>query len=295
MSSAAAMPRRGTGGAPASADVEDPRVNDGETMSKRSSSIWIGAVVVVALLTLVVWLRPRPAPEAPVPAIHPAHRDARVEDRLNELRTEWARRSEHGAELGQQKAAANKPHQPVGEITERQLPRPDLPTPPAAAVPAGEPGKDAIDQALAANPFAAEPTLENLKPLALSDPDPQTRITAVLLLGTLDQPGAVAVLAQAVHDEDSDVRLMAIQALSGYQGSDAVQAVQPALSDPSPEVRFEALGTLAQIGGPAARDAVKTALNDDNDDVKALAQGILDLEDVPSDVPLPGGEANAQK
>ena len=238
---------------------------------------WLGIAVAI-VLTIVVWSRLHTSSEAVVPVARPAHRSARVEDRLNELRAEWAAR-------GEQK-------QPAGEIQQRKAPPPQMAqapsAPPAAEHPADEAGENEPDNPTAALDAALsqdEPDVNALKQVATTDPDPQNRLTAVMLLGTMEDADAVPVLAQALKDSDADVRLMAVQALGDFTAPESAQAVQIALNDPSSEVRFEALSVLADIGGDAGRAAIQKAANDDDEDVRALAQGLLSMDEA-----APGAE-----
>ena len=237
---------------------------------------WIGVGAVAIALTVAVWLRLRTGSESAVQVIRPAHRSARVEDRLNQLRADWASH-------GEQK-------EPAGEIRERKAPQAQMPAPPTAPAVAEHPSEDLIESG-SDNPTAAldaalsqdEPDFNALKQVATSDPDPQNRLTAVMLLGTMEDAEAVPVLAQALKDSDADVRLMAVQALGDFTGPESAQAVEIALNDPSPEIRFEALSVLADIGGEVGRAAVRRAANDEDEDVRALAQGLLGMDEATAD------------
>lgn len=243
--------------------------------------VWIGAAVVAAALAVVVWLRLRTDSEPPVQVIRPAHRSARVEDRLNQLRADWAARGEGpGA---------------VGEIHERKAPAAQMPTPRAGEPDSPDQPENAVDNPSAALDAALaqdEPDFDALKQIALTDPDPQNRLTAVMLLGTLENTDAVSVLAQTLKDSDSDVRMMAVQALGDFTGNEPVEAVQIALNDPNPEVRFEALSVLADLGGPASRAAMQRALNDEDEDVRALAQGLASIDETSPDAAPAGAPPN---
>jgi HEAT repeat protein len=227
-------------------------------MSSWPLGLKVGVGVAAALLVMVLWVSlRRPSQTPPQPKLASDHQ-ARVQERLARLRQEFARRRQ--SDTGER------------HFQERSLPRgrPALPAPPPPAVdvPAEPPM------------FEEEPDFEELKRLAVSDPDPENRLVAVVLLGTSENPEALPVLTQALNDKDQDVRMTAIETLADFSGPEPVEAIQRALDDPSPEVRFEALGVLADIGGEAAIAAVEKALNDEDEDVRALAEGVLDLEEM---------------
>lgn len=237
----------------------------------RSVATWLGVAVTTAVVAFVVWTRLQVPSEAPVQVIKPpVHRSARVEDRLSQLRAEWSSRAERTTQ---------------GEIRERKAPPAQMAPPPTAAGPVEAPPETDADLDAEAGPLEKalaqeEPDFDALKQVAVTDPDPENRLTAVMLLGTVENPAAVSVLAQTVKDADTDVRLMSVQALSDFTDADSVAAVTAAMSDPSPEVRFEALSVLADIGGEGTRAALQQALNDPDEDVRALAQGLLSMDDL---------------
>ena len=245
-------------------------------MTSWPTGAWIAAGAAVVVAIVMVWLRLRTSPEPAVQVIAPAHRSARVEDRLKQLRTEWATRGEHDLAGGQ--------------IPNRQAPPAQLPmTPtPAASAPEDEagaaaenPGSTVLDDALAQD----EPDLNALKQVIASDPDPQNRLTAVMLVSTIEDPSVVPVLAQALKDSDSDVRLMAVQALGEFSGPEPLQAVETALNDSDPEIRFEALSVLADLGGDSTRAVIQRALKDEDEDVRALAEGLLSMDEPSAEPP----------
>jgi HEAT repeat protein len=120
------------------------------------------------------------------------------------------------------------------------------------------------------------PTLRNM---ALSDPDPERRLTAVTLLGVSESKEAIPILAQALSDQEEDVRMEAVLALADFVDEAPVQALEIALSDPSADVRYEALDVLSDIETPEAYQAMKRALNDPDEDVRELAEILVELYD----------------
>lgn len=229
----------------------------------------IGAGVAAVLLALVLWIGLRRPPDEPVRPIRSTARSQRVQDRLTQLRQDWASRKTTGGPGG----AASR-SLPGGRVA-----------PQRQAVP--EPAVDSEPPL-----FEDEPDFEMLKTMATTDPDPENRLVAVVMLGTSEKPEALAVLTEALSDKDPDVRLTAVETLGDFGAAEPTSALAKALGDPNPEIRFAALGVLADIGGEAAATAVQKALNDDDEDVRALAEGVLDLEDMYQD--SSGGAAAAQ-
>lgn len=119
--------------------------------------------------------------------------------------------------------------------------------------------------------------LPTLRQMALTDPDPDRRLTAVTLLGVSENPDAIAILAQTLSDQDEDVRMEAVLALADFTDAAPVQALEIALSDPSPDVRYEALDVLSDIETPEAYQAIKRAMDDPDDDVRELAELLAEL------------------
>jgi HEAT repeat protein len=216
----------------------------------------IGAGVAVVLLTLVLWIGLRRPPDEPVRPIRSTARSQRVQDRLEQLRQDWASRKATGG-AGPSRAL------PGGRVVQQ---RPAMPEP----VPDSDPPL-----------FENEPEFETLKAMATTDPDPQNRLVAVVILATSEDPNALPVLSQALEDADPDVRLTTVEMLGDFGTSEAAaSALAKALDDPVPDIRFAALGVLADLGGQVALDAVQKALDDEDADVRALAEGVLDLEEM---------------
>lgn len=121
--------------------------------------------------------------------------------------------------------------------------------------------------------------IPTLRAMALSDPDPERRLTAVTLLGVSENKDAIPVLAQALSDQEEDVRMEAVLALADFADEAPVQALEIALSDPSADVRYEALDVLSDIETPEAYQAIKRARSDPNEDVSELAEILTELYD----------------
>ena len=75
---------------------------------------------------------------------------------------------------------------------------------------------------------------------ALEDPDPEVRITVVEELGEMENP-PFDVLATALRDSDADVRIAVVQALAGVNTPQALDLMRLVLDDPDPDVRDTAL------------------------------------------------------
>jgi hypothetical protein len=121
--------------------------------------------------------------------------------------------------------------------------------------------------------------IPTLKQMALYDPDPERRLTAVTLLGVSENKEAITILAQALSDQDEDVRMEAVLALADFSDEAPVEALEIALSDPSADVRYEALDVLSDIETPEAYRAMKRALDDPDEDVRELAEILIELYD----------------
>jgi hypothetical protein len=142
----------------------------------------------------------------------------------------------------------------------------------------GEPAQGAQNPPEIADLDEADPEdLPTLKQMALNDPDPERRLTAVTLLGVSENKDAIPILAAALSDQEEDVRMEAVLALADFVDDAPVEALEIALSDPSADVRYEALDVLSDIETPEAYEAMKKALNDPDEDVRELAQLLAEL------------------
>jgi len=234
-----------------------------------------GAAIAAAAIVVVVaalYLRSgtsgheAPPPPAPAPGARRAQpdtpnkameRSARVEERLNELRSDFEHRQAGGSNL-----AASKR---------------DVPTmAPKAQV-------DDSDEDDAEDPQE----MAELKQTLLSNPDPDERIGAVLMLTGEEGPDSLRMLLQAMDDPDAEVRLAVVEALGDRAEELSPSTLDPAMRDPDAEVRFEAVSILGDMETPDALNRVRSALNDQDEDVRALAEGILDFADDDEDEPAP--------
>ncbi len=254
----------------------------------RGATIAVVAVAVV-VVAAVMYLRSG-EPEAP-PAAAPAakapvaknpgsavkqdeagDRSARVEERLGQLREDFERRQ--GAPEAQKRAMPT-----VADSAQRK---------------AMEANTDADDDGDDEDPEE----MEQLKHTLLTDPDPDERIGAVLMLTGEEGPRSLSMLLEAMGDPDPEVRLAVVEALGDRSEDLSPETLIPALKDSDPEVRFEAVSILGDIeDNPQALDLVRAAQNDPDPDTAALAQGILDeLDQQPGQTkPQPGQPQNAQQ
>lgn len=128
----------------------------------------------------------------------------------------------------------------------------------------------AIAAGLAAGRDAANLTaFEN----ALNDPSPEVRLEAVVGLGKLGTPEALADLREIVSGEPSaGVRAAAIFWLGAAKHGAALDVLTTALQDADPNVRAEAAHALGRIGTPEARTILRGALTDADPHVRAAAR-----------------------
>ncbi|HKY60740.1 MAG TPA: HEAT repeat domain-containing protein [Gemmatimonadota bacterium] len=93
---------------------------------------------------------------------------------------------------------------------------------------------------------------------------------------------AVVALITALSDDDPNVRLSAAETLGKFGDPRAVQALIQALrQDPDPKVRAMAAWALGEIEDPAAVSALSTALREDDDPVVRVhaAEALGNIED----------------
>jgi len=257
--------------------VADNRNDSGGRPEGPSTSGWpvgivLAAVAVVAVLAILVSTVVRRRPAVPVPPAAPPESASMAPP------AHMGGAPDLGAPPSQQDLAIDefrKQAIPRSRVARRR-PLPRRTYLPTFVIPTRAPG---------AGTGAADdqPDFASLKQKALSDPDPDNRLSAVMLLEDSDDPDAVKVLAEALRDQDSDVRMAAVDALGDMEGDGPANALQGALTDSDPEVRFEALGVLADMGGPRAVAAARQTLHDPDDDVRSLAEGVLDSEDASPD------------
>jgi len=255
----------------------------------------IGAAAALAIVVIVVYMRPAPHEEevaAPKPLQPIARRPLKLSERLRPRKE--ARRPAHVA----------PPEERAGRIVAQSG------APVAANTPVARAPEAAVGDGFAANPRAPsdlgapsnepeepeEPDIEDdaenipkLTGVVIGDPDPERRLTAVELLAATEDPQVITVLARALADENEEVRMSALEALSDFTGEAPAVAIEGALRDPSPDIRYEAVSMLADVGTARARRAVEAALNDPDEQVRFLAQTVLDMNDPRENPQAPGG------
>jgi hypothetical protein len=127
--------------------------------------------------------------------------------------------------------------------------------------------------------------LEELKQTLFSDPDPDERIGAVLMLTGDEGAESMRMLLEAMDDPDPEVRLAVVEALGDRAEELSPASLRGVVHDPDPEVRYEALSALGDIKTVEARQMVQAAKQDPDEDVRDLAQEILDDQDDDGDAP----------
>jgi hypothetical protein len=251
----------------------------------RGVTVAIVAGAVVVLVAAALYLRPRvePAPDVaahgagqPVPQQKAMERSARVEERLGQLRDEFEKRQ--------------------GGIAKVEPNRREVPTMSAQQREAMERSEDSVDDLDLEDPEE----MQQLKHTLLSDPDPEERIGAVLMLTGEEGPESLRMLLEAMGDPDAEVRLAVVEALGDRSEELTPDTLTPALRDSDPEVRFEAVSILGDMESPEAQQMVRSATHDEDEDVRALAEGIEDFSDDGEDqanavpTPRPGQPRNVQ-
>lgn len=129
-----------------------------------------------------------------------------------------------------------------------------------AALDALQPGEDAL-------PLLAE---------ALRDSQMQLRRLAVVYLGDLRTPGAMALLYEALRDSSAAVRRTAGDTLSDIGDPAATGPMIEALSDRSKLVRWRAARFLYEVGTDEAREALEAAADDPEFEVSLQARMALE-------------------
>jgi hypothetical protein len=252
-------------------------VSQNQPESSSGLGLKIGGVIALALVGILYFAFARsdtPMPEAPKPPADLPQAEAQPHDTLQEkpMQERPGNMNIGGTTEGEEieksaRLAATPIQRPAAQPPGiAALPRRDRPAAPA------ETGADP-----AANDDADPEDLPTLRQMALTDPDPERRLTAVTLLGVSENSEAIPILAQALSDQEEDVRMEAVLALADFTDEAPVQALEIALSDPSPDVRYEALDVLSDIETPEAYQAIKGALDDPDDDVRELAELLSEL------------------
>lgn len=235
----------------------------------------IGAAVAVLVVGVAYFFYPSSKPVAePEPPAPQARPDARPK---NPLQAKPMQMEPEDAGTADEPGEAIKPR---AEIPATPMQRPAGPAGVpgrARSAPAGQAAREPAAPDSADADEADPEDLPTLKQMALSDPDPERRLTAVTLLGVSENKDAIPILTAALSDQDEDVRMEAVLALADFTEDGPVEALEIALSDPSADVRYEALDVLSDIETPEAYQAIKKALNDPDEDVRELAQLLIEL------------------
>lgn len=233
----------------------------------------IGGVIAVALVGVLylafagsgpeVESKPAPQEEAPAPRSDNPMQGKSMQDRPADMHLGGPAEGEQIEERGRLEATP--------------IQKPAAQPPGAANLPRREQAPAEMPADSAANDEGDPEDLPTLKQMALTDPDPERRLTAVTLLGVSENAEAIPILAQALSDQEEDVRMEAVLALADFVDDAPVQALEIALSDPSPDVRYEALDVLSDIETPEAYQAITRARDDPDDDVRELAELLSEL------------------
>jgi hypothetical protein len=251
-------------------------VSQKQPESSSGLGLKIGAVIAVALVGILYVAFVRSAPPAPPvepEAVQPESRPTAgfeakpAPDKPGDMQLGGTGEAEAAGEEIEKKA----------QLEATPIQRPGAQPPGIAALPRRDnPARQAPVEP--GNTEDADPEdLPTLKQMALTDPDPERRVTAVTLLGVSENTDAIPILAQALSDQEEDVRMEAVLALADFVDEAPVQALEIALSDPSADVRYEALDVLSDIETPEAFQAIKRALDDPDEDVRELAELLAEL------------------
>ncbi len=99
----------------------------------------------------------------------------------------------------------------------------------------------------------------------LADESPKLRSSAAALLGDLDDPRAVPLLAAAAKDANAGVRASAAISLGRLARREGESVLITLTHDDSPVVRLKAVRALAKVGGEAAVPALLEVLETEVD------------------------------
>ncbi len=99
-----------------------------------------------------------------------------------------------------------------------------------------------------------------LPPLLLEHPSADVRRTAAFVLGRLDQPKVVKLLARAMKDEDETVRQQALESMALLGGEDAIRQLTFSASSGEGATRVSAITTLAELQRPALENTFQYRL-----------------------------------
>lgn len=124
--------------------------------------------------------------------------------------------------------------------------------------------------------------VDAVKPL-LNEKDPVARNNAFQTIGSLGDPGAVALLSPYLHDKDSEVRSHAIEAIGPCQDASVVPTLLAVLKGKDNGNRTSAAKALAHWHEPRVVDALLACLNESfpSDSVtQAAAEALGEMKEV---------------
>jgi len=130
------------------------------------------------------------------------------------------------------------------------------------------------------NPPEDLPTLGRV---ALTDPDPERRAAAGVLLAASENPQAVPLLRQALADKDPKVRHTLVKEIADvdFAPDATVDLLAPVvMKDADPANRVLALQTLAGIGGDRVTALATRLKKDAVPEVRVLAEKIMRHETI---------------
>ena len=108
------------------------------------------------------------------------------------------------------------------------------------------------------------------------DPDPKVRAMAAWALGEIEDPAAVSALSTALRaDDDEQVRVQAAEALGNIEDVSAIDALGEAVHDPAVEVRRAAVEALGNMDDSRIVAMVIPSLGDEDVEVRRSAASAL--------------------
>jgi hypothetical protein len=158
-------------------------------------------------------------------------------------------------------------------------------------VPASPPEAMPGDQRQVAEASSRRPAEEEIRPaqragrrlarlaMDLESPDQQVRITAVVGLRSIRDPGVVPLLRKALGDSYDEVRIAAVLGLGALQGKEATQGLREALEDEVLRIKVAAVTELGKRRSPEAYEALLEASRDESWIVRDAARSFLDQLD----------------
>jgi HEAT repeat protein len=120
--------------------------------------------------------------------------------------------------------------------------------------------------------------ISTLGRVALTDPDPQRRAQAGVLLAATENPSVVPLLHQALSDKDPEVRHTLVKEIADldFAPDTTIDLLTPvAMKDAEARNRVAALETLAAIGGDRVLTLATRLRKDPDQDIRVLAEKIL--------------------